>query len=115
MRFILTALVALFALAAPASAGKQEYSLALVGVSGGQAEFSVSRTDSRNTRIVYVQTECYDASGEEWYERDAVLWGQWDSLVGSSAAVVSGVWCEAYITTDPHYRQPKSNIVEFQL
>jgi hypothetical protein len=113
MRWLVAALAALV-LAASAAGAKQVYTLSLVGVSGGMAEFSISRSvvgedNLRNLPFPWLQIRCDDGFGRD----EAIQWGTWDSPTGIAELPVSGNSCEAYVSLKPWLEKVNSNVVEF--
>jgi hypothetical protein len=97
MRRILAGLALALLIASPVAAGHQTYSLALDGVSGGLATFSVTRSGNfDNDPVAWVHVECDATSADR-----AVIWGTYESTTGTATVAAAGSACTAWVTTSP--------------
>jgi hypothetical protein len=87
-----------------------------VVVVSGDVTFSVTRSYPYDKDTIWVTNTCYDETGSVVLDRDAaVMWGTWESLVGTTGAMpTAGAACVAYVTLRPWHDQVHGDsVVEY--
>jgi hypothetical protein len=79
----------------------------------GDATFHVTRSFAYDKEVIWVVQQCFDAAGNRIsWEGHAALWGEWDSLDGTTVPFpTSGVSCTAFVTLRPWQDRPLGDAI----